>query len=237
MVFTMTDGTTSSNTVQQLMPNIIKALSDKYGPVKIRFSVVNVGSTPKIEFDYNTVALPDKESVRKQVTKLAPIAGAPDIKKALVEVEKIFNASASIPRPNARRINLIVTDKKFGVPMAELEKAVEPLERIGVQQIAVSIGDKPNMWELKKMTRSDSKILEVSESTSPTEIGDKVMRVIMNGKLSYAMKTCSTCWSGLRVATQKSWLWFYCCSLYCFYIQHRSQDNLCSYTKTLPTCK
>ncbi|KAK3755002.1 hypothetical protein QZH41_001981 [Actinostola sp. cb2023] len=183
MVFTMTDGTTSSNTVQQLMPNIIKALSDKYGPVKIRFSVVNVGSTPKIEFDYNTVALPDKESVRKQVTKLAPIAGAPDIKKALVEVEKIFNASASTPRPNARRINLIVTDKKFGVPMAELEKAVEPLERIGVQQIAVSIGDKPNTWELKKMTRSDSKILQVSESTSPTEIGDNVMRVIMNDDL------------------------------------------------------
>lgn len=184
MVFIMTYSSTSTDKVKSLMPGVIKSISEKYGrPDKIRISVVSIGSTAKKEINYNSVSLPDKESLRREVDKMAPVAGAPDIKKGLTAAEEIFKASSS--RPNAKRLALVFTDRPLNVSsLSELENATKPLEKSGVQPIAIGFGDQPNKWQLKTITRSDRAIKFVTDSMSSTEIGDELMKMIMNGEIT-----------------------------------------------------
>ena len=179
MTIMVTYGDTTTSKVRDLMKNAPKYISDTYGPVKFRFSLVNVGPTPTRVFGFD-VALPDKESVRKEVDKISPVSGNPSLKPALEEVEKLFNESS--PRPNARKINLIFTDRPFGDSLSDIENATKPLDKLGVTNIAVAFGPKPNTWELITLTRAERAVVRLDdEKTTPSQAGDEVMKILLKG--------------------------------------------------------
>lgn len=179
MTIMSTYGDTTTPKVRDLIKKAIKYISDTYGPVKFRFGLVNVGPTPTRVFDFG-VALPDKESVRKEIDKISPVSGNLSLKPALVEVEKLFNESS--PRPNARKINVILTDRPFGENISDIENAMKPLDKLGVTNIAVGFGPKPSKWELTTITRAERAVVLLDdEKTTPEQAGDEVMKIILDG--------------------------------------------------------
>lgn len=164
-----------------------------HNPDRIRYSIVIYGdsATPVVSFSKDPQ---DVRKLLKAADKLPQPSGLPDLKALLEEAKKVFEKDSG--RPKANKVLVVVTDAKSPSTSDDIKEAARPLEDEGITVIAVAVGDEANSKQLEKMIPDKQTPLSVDKDEDPSDIGDKIMDKVLEGK--YNFKTLNS--SGLKKA-------------------------------------
>lgn len=185
LVFTVTADDTVKVDKYKIMKDTVQAIADKYGTRQVRISFVSFGQPPVVVFDFNT-AIPDKETLAKELGKVTKVTGNPDLTNAIKKAKDIFDNTPV--RPESKKVLVVITHRKFNIPSSDIRTAVEPLDKEGIRIITVGLGDGPNNDELKNITRTERAIIRPPSNDEGKQVADEILKVILNGKSAQYFK-------------------------------------------------
>ena len=103
----------------------------------------------------------------------------PDLEKALKESLKMFEGAGA--RPSARKVLVMIMDKKSGVPTSLIDDAANGLYDNNVKVIPVAVGKEADVKELEKSTNDKNNLIEAPKDFVPDKLGDTIMRKVLKG--------------------------------------------------------
>ena len=159
------------------MKEIIDWVITKYGVGKIQYSFVLLGVTPTVKV---TFTQPVNEVQLKNIlqqTQRNP--GGVSLKDTLDRVERIFDAS---PRPNAKRVLVLVMDKRSDSSLDEVKASAESLWRSGVKVIPVAFGQEAAPDEVEATTSEDDNLIDVKDTNNPDKVAKEIMKKVLEGQ-------------------------------------------------------
>lgn len=86
-------------------------------------------------------------------------------------------------RPDAKKVLIVIADKKSDSSESEIKEAVKPLEENDVIVIPVALGAEADQTELKKLTEVESTLVTADTSNDTADIKDKIMSQVFKGLL------------------------------------------------------
>ena len=86
-------------------------------------------------------------------------------------------------RPDAKKVLIVIADKKSDSLESEIKEAVKPLEENDVIVIPVALGAEADQTELKKLTEVESTLVTADTSNDTADIKDKIMSQVFKGLL------------------------------------------------------
>lgn len=95
------------------------------------------------------------------------------INKALEEANRVFKDPGV--RPNAKKVLVIITDRRSGVSLDDIRTAAKPLSDGGIDVIPVAIGNEVRKNELEPCTTDEENVIAVPTTESPQSLADKIM--------------------------------------------------------------
>lgn len=107
-------------------------------------------------------------------------SGEPNLEQALSEAKKLFDQAS--PRPNAKKVLVVIMDKKSSNKYQEIDVALKPLKEDDVKVVPVAVGTDASLDELKNITSAEEYVVTVEKSTDPVKLAEKVMIKVTKGK-------------------------------------------------------
>lgn len=86
-------------------------------------------------------------------------------------------------RPDAKKVLIVIADKKSDSSESEIKEAVKPLKENDVIVIPVALGAEADQTELKKLTEVESTLVTADTSNDTADIKDKIMSQVFKGLL------------------------------------------------------
>lgn len=162
------------------MKSTINNIIDKYGISRIHYTVIVFGSgfTTSVDFSTN---VPDKETLTRLVTSLKRETGTPDLAKALQEVKRVYELREV--RPNAKKVLVVILDKKTDNSKVQLETIATDLVQKSILIIGVGIGRSVDRNELIYITEENRNIIEVEPTERPEEVAREIMKIILRSEI------------------------------------------------------
>lgn len=162
------------------MKSTINNIIDKYGISRIHYTVIVFGSgfTKSVDFSTN---VPDKETLTRLVTSLQRETGTPDLAKALQEVKRVYELREV--RPNAKKVLVVILDKKTDNSKVQLETIATDLVQKSILIIGVGIGRSVDRNELIYITEENRNIIEVEPTERPEEVAREIMKIILRSEI------------------------------------------------------
>ena len=115
----------------------------------------------------------------------------PDLEKALKESLEMFEGAGA--RPSARKVLVMIMDKKSGVPASLIDDAANGLYDNNVKVIPVAVGKEADVKELEKSTKDKNNLIEAPKDFVPDKLGDTIMRKVLKGmKRMLVTRQCNT---------------------------------------------
>ena len=105
----------------------------------------------------------------------------PDLEKALRESLKLFEGAGA--RPTARKVLVVIMDKKSGVPESLIKDAANDLYNDNIKVIPVAVGKKVDTKELETSSKDKSNLIEAPKDFAPDKLGETIMIKVLKGKL------------------------------------------------------
>jgi len=114
------------------MREMVKSVIDMYGTDKIRYALLTFGSTTTQSISFDLTNNKILEGDLKKLLDLArPVPGDPDLNQALESASRLFkNAS---PRPMAKKVLVVIIDKKSINRPEELKVISQPLHKDNIK--------------------------------------------------------------------------------------------------------
>lgn len=158
---------------------VIKAIIDTYAMNKLRYGVMVFGSSAssKVSFgdDY-----PSDEDLKTVINFLAGTNEPPALDEALKKGKELFDKAQE--RPNARKVLVIIIDKKSTSKLDDLKASAKLLEEDGIKVIAVAIGDEVDPVELEETTPDKTNVLNVTADVDVMDLKVMIMFKVFEGK-------------------------------------------------------
>ena len=160
------------------MKETIRNIIQTYGITKIHYSVILFGNVATTRVDFSK-SFPDKETLVRIVDGLPKISGGPALVSALEEARKVYELKEV--RANARKVLVVILDKKSSSGGPSLVEVVEKLRKKKVFIVGVGVG-KVDQGELEVITNSKGAIIRVAPDHQPADLAKKILLVILSGE-------------------------------------------------------
>ena len=84
-------------------------------------------------------------------------------------------------RPDAKKVLIVISDKKSDNTDNEIEEAVKPLQKNDVIVIPVALGEEADKTQLKKLPDVESNLVTADTSNDTADIKVKIMNQVFKG--------------------------------------------------------
>lgn len=155
------------------MKEAINSIAERYETSKIRYALLTFGATARIEVNF-TLGLPNPEVLRNALEKASRPSGEPDLQRALEEAKMMFKQAPS--RPGAKKVLVVIMDKKSSSDPSDVKQAAKPLEDVNIKVVPVAIGSEASLPELEKTTTNKKFMVTVGKDEDPERLGEEIMR-------------------------------------------------------------
>jgi len=174
------------------MKEAISSITERYETSKIRYALLTFGTTVNREVNF-TLDLPDPEVLRKALQRASQPSGEPDLQRALEEAKIMFKQAPS--RPGAKKVLVVIMDKKSISDSSEVKQASKPLEDVNIVVVPVAVGPAASLPELEKTTTNKKFMIIVGKDEDPETLGEEIMRIALTSE-------CLTCFHNLCLSKQ-----------------------------------
>lgn len=161
---------------------VIKAIIDTYSMNKLRYGVIVFGSSATTR-----IALLDDFPSDKKLKSFLNIISRerelPDLDKALKMGKELFYETPE--RPNARRVLVVILDRKSTSKLPQLRESAKMLEEDSIRVIAVAIGNEVDRNELGVITPDKTHVINVTTDVTVIDFKEKIIRKVFEGKSTY----------------------------------------------------
>jgi hypothetical protein len=103
------------------------------------------------------------------------------INKALEEATKVFQRAGV--RPNAKKVLVVITDRRSGVSKGDIQIAAKPLSNAGIEVIPVAIGNEVSKDEIGAATDDKDNVIGVPTTETPESLAKKIMEKGLKRKI------------------------------------------------------
>lgn len=182
LTFALSATSVFSKRTFNLMKSTVNRIIQQYGITRIHYSVIVFGSSPTTHFDFSRT-FPNKDDLIRVVSNLPKKSGDPDLAKALESVSKVYELKQV--RPNAKKVVVVILDKKTVNTAKELNKNAVFLVDKGVLAICVGVGSSIDSKELQIITEEKRNIIEVGIAKDSNELAKEIMAIILRSKLVF----------------------------------------------------
>ena len=180
LLFAVSATSVNSNATYTLMRDTIKQVIDRYGTDKIHYNVIVFGSGAITVIRFKNTLPISPVALKAAVDALPITTGGPALDNALEEALREFEQPAS--RPNAKKILVVISDKKSGLSRSILTTAVRKLENKGVLVISVGIGSAVDRDEFKVLSPNPLDVIIVPVSEIPALLAVRIMERALRSK-------------------------------------------------------
>lgn len=170
------------------MTEAIDSIATHYEVSKIRYALLTFGSTVSKEVTF-TEDSPNPEELRKALEGASRPSGAPDLKKALEEAKMMFKQAT--PRPGAKKVLIVIMDKKSASDASDVKEAAKLLEDVNVKVVPVAVGSEVSLSELEKTTTNKKFIVIVGNDEDPERLGEEIIRKALKSECFVSLKACN----------------------------------------------
>ena len=176
----------------KLMKEAISSITERYETSKIRYALLTFGATVKREVNF-TLDLPDPETLQKALASASQPSGEPDLQRALEEAKMMFKEAPS--RPGAKKVLVVIMDKKSISDSSGVEQASKPLEDVNIVVVPVAVGPAASLPQLEKTTTNKKFMIIVEKDEDPEVLGEEIMRKALKSE-------CHACFHNLCLLNQ-----------------------------------
>ena len=154
---------------------IIKKTVQTFGLSRVRYSLITFGAIPVVKIRFDNVFASEEDLV-KIVDNVKKDVGAASLEKALEETRYLF-ALAEDARPDAKRVVVVITDKKSDSTEESVRAASQKLRNDGVRVIAIVLGN--------EFDPVSPEVIKPEEEQLPKETAKELLMVVLNGTFKF----------------------------------------------------
>ena len=154
---------------------IIKETVQTFGLSRVRYSLITFGAIPVVKIRFDNVFASEEDLV-KIVDNVKKDVGAASLEKALEETRYLF-ALAEDARPDAKRVVVVITDKKSDSTEESVRAASQKLRNDGVRVIAIVLGN--------EFDPVSPEVIKPEEEQRPKETAKELLMVVLNGTFKF----------------------------------------------------
>lgn len=159
------------------MKDIIDWVINKYGVGAIQYGVVVFGNTPSVKVRFTQ---PVTEYQLKDILQnAAKNRAGSNLERALDEVQRLFDSS---PRPDAKRVLVLVTDKSSDSSLEDVKTSAESLWQSRIKVIPVAFGPEAAPDEVKATTSDEDNLVDVPNTNNPDNVAKDIMEKVLKGQ-------------------------------------------------------
>lgn len=102
--------------------------------------------------------------------------------EVLREATKLFNDAAKV-RPDAKKVLVVITDKKSDSRGEDLKKEVIKIRPDDIKVIAVALGEESDKNELDILTPEQGEVIEANSTDGAKKTAEEIMNKALEGKI------------------------------------------------------
>ena len=159
------------------MKDIIDWVITKYGIGKIQYSFVVFGTSPAVRVTFTRPV--NDEQLRGILQRTERNPGGASVINTLNRAQRIFDAS---PRPNAKRVLVLVMDKRSDNRLDDVKLSAESLWRAGVKVIPVAFGREAAPDEIEATTSEEDNLIDVRDTSDTDQVAKEIMEKVLEGQ-------------------------------------------------------
>ena len=181
LAFVISAYATSAADTFQRIKDTLNAIVEEYGVTgRIRYGLVTFGrdATQKLSFSEE---ISDINSLKAKIRFTQRPFGEPDLQRALEEAKKLFDSEPK--RPDAKKVIVVITDKKSTSRPEDVKKAFIPLEEGGVTVVPVAVGPSADPNELERITSNRGYLIKTERELDPDVTAEQIMEKVLKGIL------------------------------------------------------
>lgn len=91
-------------------------------------------------------------------------------------------------RPDAKKVLIVVSDKKSESTDSEIQEEVKPLQENDIIVIPVALGDEADERQLKLLTDDGRNLVKAKSTNDTADIKDAVMVIVFKGLLKVTVQ-------------------------------------------------
>lgn len=91
-------------------------------------------------------------------------------------------------RPKAKKVLVIISDKRSGSTDSEITNEVKPLQENDVMVIPVALGGEADERQLKLLTDDETTLVTAKTTDDTTDLKNKLMVVVFKGLLKFTLQ-------------------------------------------------
>lgn len=161
-----------------LMKGTVNSIISTYGTSRIRYSLITFSATTikQIDFLDNTNSV---DALKALVQNMARRPGDLMLDKALSEAKKLFSSEGA--RANARKIVVVIVDKKSSAVEGDTRAAARSLEDARIRVVPVALGPEVDASEIRLLTPNRGNIVFSRLNEDATNIARNIMVKVLKG--------------------------------------------------------
>ena len=158
------------------MKDIINWVLDKYGVGKIQYGVVVFGNTPTVKVRFTQPV--NEEQLNNILLSTTQNSGGSNLERALEAVRNLFESS---PRPEAKRVLILVTDTQSDSNIEDVKSSAESLWESRIKVIPVAFGPEAQPDEIKVTTADEDDLIDALNNNNTDGIAKEIMDKALAG--------------------------------------------------------
>ena len=177
--FAISASSQDATKIFKLIKESLSSIAERYETSNIRYALLTFGDTVNREVNF-TSDLPGPEALRKALARVSQPSGEPNLDAALQEAKTMFKQAPS--RPGAKKVLVVIVDKKSASGASEVKDAAKPLEDNNIKVVPVAIGSQASLSELEKITTNKKFMAIIGIDEDPERLGEEIMRKAIKSK-------------------------------------------------------
>ena len=97
----------------------------------------------------------------------------------MAAAKRLFDQAS--PRPNAKKVLVVIMDTKSINEEEEIQAALQPLKEDEIKIVPVGIGPDADVNELKNITSSEGYLVKAKKTADPGMLAEKIMVKVISG--------------------------------------------------------
>lgn len=181
LAFVISAYATSAADTFQRIKDTLNAIVEEYGVTgRIRYGLVTFGrdATQTLSFSEE---ISDINSLKAKIRFTQRPFGEPDLQRALEEAKKLFDSEPK--RPDAKKVIVVITDKKSTSRPEDVKKSFIPLEEGDVIVVPVAVGSSGDPNELERITSNRGYLIKTERELDPDVTAEQIMDKVLKGIL------------------------------------------------------
>ena len=159
------------------MKHIIDWVITKYGVGTIQYGIVVFGNTPSVKVRFTQPVNDDQ--LKTILQNAGKNRAGSNLQRALDEVQRLFDSS---PRPDAKRVLVLVTDKKSDSSLEDVKTSAESLWQSRIKVIPVAFGREAAPDEVEATTSDEDNLIDVKNTNNPDDVAKDIMKKVLEGQ-------------------------------------------------------